>query len=1419
MHRLTPDGLQVRIKGKERERERKKKRNVDDAHCDDNAHPLSFSTSLSNLRPKNSFVQGVIDVPIYGRVATLRMMRPPGERKDLLFICTERHKFCLLAFEEATGSLVTRAAGDASDRVGRPADAGQLGAVDPRCRAIALHLYDGLLKIIPCEGSRGELREAFNVRLEEQGVIDIVFLRSSPSSSSSAPSSSASASSSSKPTIALLHEDASGQRHVRTYEINSKERDLADGPWSLSGCDPGATTLAAVPSALGGGALVVGGGSIAYVNAGNSLLTVPSFASTKGFAVMAIAPVDDDGTRWLLGDGGGGLSLLLLAHDGAGKVTALRLERLGNVSLPSCLCYLDNGVVFVGSAGGDSQLVRLSSEPVAVASSTAAAAAAGGARTRGQQQQQRQVEESFVEVLETFSNIGPIVDMAVLDVDRGGAAGALVTASGVGKDGSLRLVRNGIGVAEQASAWDLPGVTRVWGLRGPSSDSSSSSSAASNEDTLLLLSFVGETRLLEVDPEDDSLGEASTAGGLEAREPTLAAAAARGAGTSSSSPPMCLLQVTRSGVRCVSGPARGAVPGSPWSPGGGGGAHVVAAAANDALQALVATSDGRLFLLQGGSDKLSVVSEARAPAQVSCLDISPLTAAGATEEEETRNRDAPAEVALLGSWDVKARLLSLPSLAVIVEEALGGDAVPRSAALAAMESGTGGGGEGGGGVTGKKGAAAAANGGGGAKSPTRPSLSALGAHALMSLGDGRVLAWRLVEGGSAGEKIELAERRSVALGSRAALLAPFRRGGGSGSGAAAASGRTSGNGSSSSAPAPASTAVLAACDRPAVIHCSNRKLVFSNVNAPSAAASGSGGGGGGEGGGGGVGVPSSSSNSSTNSSSNAADVTHFSHFNSAAFPGALAIARARCLSIGTVDSIQRLHVRSIPLGEQPRRLAHQSETGTLAVTVDGGGGGGGFSHSAASAPPDCVRLLDDATFEPLDRFLLERNEVACSIASVELGGGDNGGEKKRSSGGGRGKSKATNNGGGGDVAMTDANQNAAPAASSSSQSDGPFFVVGTALSLPNEPEPTSGRLLVLRVAPSTRTLELVAQRTIRGAAYNVQGFRGMVLAGVNARVSLYGWRRHGRDGGDGEGDEGVAIGNPSLTSTPTLEHVASHSGHILALYTAVRGDFIVVGDLMRSVQVLAWRAHARAIEPVARDYHAAWMTAVATVDDDTSVGAENSYNLFVLKKASAAAAASLSDEERARLETTGEIHVGEFINKFVAGSLVMRAPERGSGGGAGGDGSGGNIDNTNAATPAVASAPPAALASAPPLPSASLSLSSRPQQDTLLFGTIGGVIGVLHPLTKKQFEWFDRLQRAVRRRGVRGVGGFDHAEWRAFANERVSNPSRGIVDGDLVEQFLELSSGDARAVAEEMGPGETAESVAKAVDELSRACH
>lgn len=55
---------------------------------------------------------------------------------------------------------------------------------------------------------------------------------------------------------------------------------------------------------------------------------------------------------------------------------------------------------------------------------------------------------SYVEVLEKYVNLGPIVDFCVVDLERQGQ-GQVVTCSGAYKDGSLRIVRNGIGINEQ----------------------------------------------------------------------------------------------------------------------------------------------------------------------------------------------------------------------------------------------------------------------------------------------------------------------------------------------------------------------------------------------------------------------------------------------------------------------------------------------------------------------------------------------------------------------------------------------------------------------------------------------------------------------------------------------------------------------------------------------------------------------------------------------------------------------------------------------------------------------------------------------------------------------------------------------------------------------------------------------------------
>lgn len=53
------------------------------------------------------------------------------------------------------------------------------------------------------------------------------------------------------------------------------------------------------------------------------------------------------------------------------------------------------------------------------------------------------------------------------------------------------------------------------------------------------------------------------------------------------------------------------------------------------------------------------------------------------------------------------------------------------------------------------------------------------------------------------------------------------------------------------------------------------------------------------------------------------------------------------------------------------------------------------------------------------------------------------------------------------------------------------------------------------------------------------------------------------------------------------------------------------------------------------------------LDDDTFLGAENSFNLFTCQKDSGSAA----DDDRSYLQEAGQFHLGEFVNVFRHGKL------------------------------------------------------------------------------------------------------------------------------------------------------------------------
>jgi len=317
----------------------------------------------------------------------------------------------------------------------------------------------------------------------------------------------------------------------------------------------------------------------------------------------------------------------------------------------------------------------------------------------------------------------------------------------------------------------------------------------------------------------------------------------------------------------------------------------------------------------------------------------------------------------------------------------------------------------------------------------------------------------------------------------------------------------------------------------------------------------------------------------------------------------------------------------------------------------------------------------------------------------------------------------------------------------------------------------------------------------------------------------------------------------------------AHYGHIMALYAATRGDFIVIGDLMKSVTLLTYKAIDGSMEEIARDYNPNWMTALeilvrACLPVPLHVKAWLTYKrplgacvqylrrmttpTWVLKTPTTcsqfAATRRRPPTRRGRgwrslasitwvrsplshslsltlpallllTELFTRARAGDFVNRFRHGSLVMRMPESDAG--------------------LVRSTP-------------------------LLYGTVGGALGVVAAIAEEQFQFFAALQQQLTKVGtphapkevhhhhttrqstdelpppppskvVRGVGGFAHDQWRAFSNERKSVPSRGFIDGDLIERFLDLKPAQQAQVAQELAI--PADEIARRIETISQALH
>lgn len=560
-------------------------------------------------------------LPINGTISVMQLMRPPNEHQDYLIVLTEKLKLSVMKWNIDDGRCHVIFTGDTKDHCATNSQTERIGIVDPLGRCIAIHQSRRLLRIIPTAPEAD--KTAFNVRLMEDSIVDMVFLHGCA-----------------VPTIALLCAPSKESRELHTYTISLSEQDITPAPWRKSDLDPTTSKIVAVPQQLGG-ILMFGDDLITY--SAHNGDDVPTHIDAA--LITAVGQVGGDGTRYLAGDHKGQLMMLMICSDDGRKCQRLKVEILGETSTAQCISYLDSGFAYIGSNNGDSQLVRLSTTPL-------------------------HPSNSYVEVVQTFPHLGPIVDFCVVKgmghLRQG--QGQVVTCSGIGKDGSLRIIRNGIGISEYASE-ELPGIHNMFSLRRLYTD---------RYDRYLVQGFLSETHLLELVSAEEMAP--ATLPGFDEANGTLYAGNMEGD---------VIVQVTRFCVRLIDCTTTTKKKDAAWVPPEG--VCISVASGND-HQLLLGTTDGNIVYLTIDVDSKTLLERTHRKMQneVSCLNCHPLETNSEMTDSDNIIDVGNAFIAVLGLWTEVGdapciELVALPSLKTVEKIKLGGDTIARSVLLATLE--------------------------------------------------------------------------------------------------------------------------------------------------------------------------------------------------------------------------------------------------------------------------------------------------------------------------------------------------------------------------------------------------------------------------------------------------------------------------------------------------------------------------------------------------------------------------------------------------------------------------------------------------------------------------------------------------------------------------------------------------------------
>lgn len=309
-----------------------------------------------------------------------------------------------------------------------------------------------------------------------------------------------------------------------------------------------------------------------------------------------------------------------------------------------------------------------------------------------------------------------------------------------------------------------------------------------------------------------------------------------------------------------------------------------------------------------------------------------------------------------------------------------------------------------------------------------------------------------------------------------------------------------------------------------------------------------------------------------------------------------AFALANSIELASIGALKQRDIRTFPLGlNQPLAIAQWPNRQVFAVCTWTFLPCGTASKIDASR--GAIHILDQTTFETLDEIRLEPDERPNCITVLRAQGHE-------------------------------------------------MLVVGTGLVSDDTPETTSGRLVGYDVSiGSSRTkeergrLRRLFTHKENGNVYSVQSINNRLAAAVNSEVKIY------------------SIVDPresDMVPAPRINVKQRGSwacSFIACSLSVIEPDRIVVGDALRSMNVLHVHPYTARITEIARDCDPFWTSATELLDDasQTYIGADISFNLYTTQRV------ALSEEVKTRIRRAREQETERSVR--TPNPRTIRGPE------------------------------------------------------------------------------------------------------------------------------------------------------------------